>query len=114
MLGTPPEELRRRAEALAGRLREVDGLASAEAGEDVAYVGGGSLPDQAMPTWVVRVAPRDLSDAELAHRLRTGEPAVMGRLEGGKVVFDVRTVFAEQEDALVEAVRRACAAGAGG
>src|SRR5206468_3593066 len=51
MLGAPLDELRRRAEALAGRLREVEGLAHVEIGEDVAYVGGGSLPDQAMKTW---------------------------------------------------------------
>src|SRR5262245_20668734 len=36
MLGAPLEELRRRAEALAGRLRQVEGVARAEAGEDVA------------------------------------------------------------------------------
>src|SRR5262249_39093119 len=105
MLGAPLEELGRRAEALAGRLREVEGVARAEAGEDVAYVGGGSLPDQPMKTWVVAVEPRALGDAELAYRLRTGSPAVMGRLREGQLVLDVRTVFAEQEEALVEAVR---------
>jgi L-seryl-tRNA(Ser) seleniumtransferase len=73
----------------------------------VAYVGGGSLPDQALKTWVVEVKARDRSDAELARRLRTGEPAVVGRLRRGKLVLDLRTVFPEQEDALIEAVRRA-------
>jgi L-seryl-tRNA(Ser) seleniumtransferase len=107
MLGTPLAELRQRAEALAVRLRELAGIATAEAKEDVAYVGGGSLPDQAMKTWVVEIAAREISDAELAHRLRTGSPAVMGRLRGERLVFDVRTVFSSQEGALVEAVRRA-------
>jgi L-seryl-tRNA(Ser) seleniumtransferase len=107
MLGTPPAELRRRAEALAGRLRGVEGVAEARAAEDVAYVGGGSLPDQAMPTWVVEVAARERSDAELARRLRLGTPAVLGRLHDGRLVLDVRTLFAEQEAALVEAVRQA-------
>jgi L-seryl-tRNA(Ser) seleniumtransferase len=55
---------------------------------------------------VVEVEAAGVGDAELAHRLRTGEPAVVGRLRGGKVVLDVRTVFAEQEAALVEAVAR--------
>jgi L-seryl-tRNA(Ser) seleniumtransferase len=107
MLGTPLDELRARAEALAGRLREVEGVARAEPGEDVAYVGGGSLPDQAMKTWVVEVEAYALGDAELAHRLRTGHPAVMARVRAGKLVLDVRTVFPNQEDALVGAVRRA-------
>jgi L-seryl-tRNA(Ser) seleniumtransferase len=107
MLGTPPDELRRRAEALAERLRQVEGVAGVRVGEDVAYVGGGSLPDQAMPTWVVEVEAAGCSDAELARRLRLGVPAVLGRLRDGKVVLDVRTVFPEQEAALVEAVRQA-------
>jgi L-seryl-tRNA(Ser) seleniumtransferase len=111
MLGTPPEELRRRAEALAARLRASPGLSSAEAREDTAFVGGGSLPDQALATWVVEVQARDVSDAALASRLRSGNPAVMGRLRDGKLVFDLRTVFTEQEAPLAEAVEKAAAAG---
>src|SRR5262249_61794866 len=87
----------------APRLGSGGGVARATAAEDVAYVGGGSLPDQAMPTWVVEVEARAVGDAELAYRLRAGDPAVMGRLRDGRLVLDVRTVFAEQEDELVEA-----------
>src|SRR6185437_4736779 len=45
MLGTPFDELRQRAEALVERLRDIAGIATIKATEDVAYVGGGSLPD---------------------------------------------------------------------
>jgi L-seryl-tRNA(Ser) seleniumtransferase len=55
--------------------------------------------------------PRHGGDADLAWRLRLGEPAVVGRLRGGRLVLDVRTVFPEQEEALVEAVRRAAKQG---
>jgi L-seryl-tRNA(Ser) seleniumtransferase len=72
----------------------------------VAYVGGGSLPDRSMPTWVVEVES-PLSDSELSSTLRTGTPAVLPRVRGGKVVLDVRTVFEDQDDGLVAAV--ACA-----
>src|SRR5205807_1860486 len=92
LLSMPAEELRRRAEALAGRLRSTPGL-TASAREDSAYVGGGSLPDRALTTWVVEVEAGGVSDAELARRLRTGDPAVVGRLQGGKLLLDVRTVF---------------------
>ena len=80
MLAVPLAELRRRAEALAERLR----ARRAErwrCARMSAYVGGGSLPDQAMPTWVVEVEADGVSDAELAQRLRMGEPAVMGRVQ---------------------------------
>jgi L-seryl-tRNA(Ser) seleniumtransferase len=107
LLGTPLTELRQRAEGLAQRLGEVKGVAAAKACEDVAFVGGGSLPDQAMKTWVVEVEASGLSDAELARRLRMGTPAVMGRLRDGKLVLDVRTVFPRQETALVKTVERA-------
>ena len=108
LLSIPLEELSRRAESLAGRLRAAPGLKAA-ARADSAYVGGGSLPDQALPTWVVEVEADGVSDAELARRLRLGETAVLGRLQGGKLLLDVRTVFPEQEAALVEAVIRATA-----
>jgi L-seryl-tRNA(Ser) seleniumtransferase len=107
MLGTPLDELRRRAEGLAERLRQVEGLADVRVREDVAYVGGGSLPDQALASWVVEAEARGVSDAELARRLRLGAPAVLGRLREGRLVLDVRTVFPEQEAALVAAVRQA-------
>jgi len=111
MLGMPLAELCRRAESVAGRLREVAGVDSVVVREDVAFVGGGSLPDQAMKTYVVELEARGLSDAELAYRLRTGTPAVVGRLRDGKLVLDLRTVFPQQEEVLVEAVRRAAACG---
>jgi L-seryl-tRNA(Ser) seleniumtransferase len=111
ILAAAPDALRRRAESLAERLRAAPGL-TARAREDSAYVGGGSLPDQALPTWVVEVEAAGVSDEELARRLRMGEPAVMGRLQGGKLLLDVRTVFVEQEAGLIEAAIDAVA-GAG-
>ena len=78
--------------------------------EDVAFVGGGSLPDQKMKTWIVEVVARDASDEQLAQRLRLGTPAVMGRLRDGKLVLDVRTIFPQQEAALVSAIGQAATA----
>jgi L-seryl-tRNA(Ser) seleniumtransferase len=109
MLGASLEELQRRADNLAGRLRAIDGLHRVHVGEDIAYVGGGSLPDQAMKTWTVAIAAKEVGDAELAYRLRTGDPAVLGRLADGMVIVDLRTVFPDQEEQLVEAIRRASA-----
>jgi L-seryl-tRNA(Ser) seleniumtransferase len=109
MLATPAAELRQRAEALATRLRGLEGVRAARVCDDSAFVGGGSLPDQTMPTCIVEVETGDLSDGELAQRLRTGDPAVVGRLRDGKLVLDVRTIFPGQEDPLLEAFQRALA-----
>jgi L-seryl-tRNA(Ser) seleniumtransferase len=108
MLNMPLTELRTRAEGLAERVGTISGLACVEAREDVAYVGGGSLPDQSMKTWVVEITPANNSEADLALRLRTGSPAVVVRVREGKLVLDLRTIFARQETELIEAIQGAC------
>ena len=94
---------------MAIQLRLIDGLASVIVSEDLAYVGGGSLPDQALKTCVVEIAAKEISDTDLALRLRTGKPAAIGRLRDGKLLLDVRTVFERQEEDLVQAVGQATA-----
>jgi L-seryl-tRNA(Ser) seleniumtransferase len=107
LLATPLAELQRRATALAEQLRQVDVLRNVQPLEDSAYVGGGSLPDQSMRTWVVAITPDGISDAELARRLRVGEPALLARLRDGSLLLDVRTIFPEQEASVVTALRAA-------
>lgn len=107
LLGTPLTELRQRAEAIAARLQNLEGIATAQACEDQTYVGGGSLPDQAMRTWVVQVTARFVGEVEFAYRLRTGDPSVIGRLHEGRLRLDLRTVFPSQEEDLVRAIDQA-------
>jgi len=107
MLGMPLEELRQRGERLVAPIRAIAGVASVVVRIDEAFVGGGSLPDQAMKTISLEIEPRDISDAEFALRLRTGNPAVVGRIREGKLVLDLRTVFSHQEQDLVAALARA-------
>jgi L-seryl-tRNA(Ser) seleniumtransferase len=73
----------------------------------VGDVLGGTLPDPPLPTWVVEVEAAEVGDAELAHRLRTGRPAVLGRLRDGKLVLDLRTIFPAQEGDLIDALAAA-------
>jgi L-seryl-tRNA(Ser) seleniumtransferase len=68
-------------------------------------VGGGSLPGETLPTYLVAlVAP---SPDLVAARLRIGEPPVITRIEDDHVVLDPRTVLAEQEAALMPLVAEA-------
>ena len=76
---------------------------------DVAYVGGGSLPDVAVPTVVIALASATVSEAELAARLRAGDPAVVGRVQDGELLLDLRTVFEREEASLLAAIIRAAA-----
>src|SRR5207244_7655209 len=104
-------ELKERAQALAAELSGLEGIFSSVAREDVAFVGGGSLPDQKMPTWVVELQAQSLSDSEFAERLRTGDPAVVGRIQEAKLILDLRTVFPRQMGDLVQAIRSALVQG---
>jgi L-seryl-tRNA(Ser) seleniumtransferase len=109
MLTTDVAELEQRARELAERLRALPGLAAVEAEPSTAYAGGGSFPDQALPSWHVKVKAKELSETELARRLRTGAPAVLGHVREGRVCLDLRTILSGQEAALVEAARTALA-----
>lgn len=95
------EEIGGRAEALRAQLApELAGRADVRVMEGESVVGGGSTPGYSLPTRLVAISPKDVSAAELAARLRRAEPPVIVRVEAGRVLVDLRTVFEEQEGAL--------------
>ncbi len=109
MLSTKVADLEIRARALASQMMDL-GI-QAEAGADFAYVGGGTLPDERIPTWTIRIDPKAHSMNhrvdDVAKRLRTGNPSVVARIDQGKVVIDPRTVFYKQEGPLMVALLKA-------
>ncbi|MEZ6141818.1 MAG: L-seryl-tRNA(Sec) selenium transferase [Zavarzinella sp.] len=71
-----------------------------------AYLGGGTLPDSAMPSWGVRLVHSDWSSEELAKKLRTlARPPVLARIVHDAVVLDVRTIPTRQQDAFTETLK---------
>lgn len=85
-------DLRARAQKLA------DQLPGAEAVDCTAAVGGGGAPDVALPSAAVSLPE------SYAAPLRTGSPAVVGRLEGGRCLLDLRTVAPDDDSLLARAV----------
>ena len=72
-------------------------------------VGGGSLPGETLPTWLLGIDTEGIeggADA-LAKRLRQGAPPVVSRIEDDRVLLDPRTVLPEEEPPLLEALARA-------
>lgn len=104
-LSTPAENLKGRAERLAPQMAECRAIAAAEAVADTTYLGGGSVPGQQLATWCVALSPRDMSIDKLAARLRTGKPAIVGRVREERLLLDLRSVFPRQDLELVNAVR---------
>ena len=62
-------------------------------------VGGGSAPTSSLPTFLLAVTAESLSADELAARLRHHQPSIIARVEEGRVVIDLRTVFGPGEEA---------------
>jgi L-seryl-tRNA(Ser) seleniumtransferase len=106
MLETPLAVLQERAYMLARYLGNVPGL-SVHVADTKAYVGGGTLPDRSVPSVALAIRSEHLSENELAQRLRLNEPAIMGRVEDGLVLLDLRTMPSEQDQAMLEAVQQA-------
>jgi L-seryl-tRNA(Ser) seleniumtransferase len=71
-------------------------------GESV--IGGGAAPSAILPTRLIAITHTDLSADELVDRLRANIPPVIARVEEGRVLFDLRTVFPEQDTNLVAAL----------
>jgi L-seryl-tRNA(Ser) seleniumtransferase len=90
------EDLADRARALAARL--VAAGVPARAVDSTAVVGGGGAPGTTLPSSAVEL------DAALATPLRTGTPPVLGRVERGVLLLDLRSVQPEDDDALAAAV----------
>lgn len=99
-----PKWLEQRARGWASKLgRGVEVVAT----ESV--VGGGSLPGKTQPSFGIALHSASCGAAQLAAILRTGSQPVVPRIINDSVVIDARTVLAEQDAQLVEAVRSALA-----
>ena len=99
-ISTRPDALEARAHATAAAVGT-----TATAVEVASTVGGGSLPGETLPSWGVAIEAG--SPDGLLARLRAGTPAVVGRIEAGRVVLDLRTVEPGDDAPLQAAVTRA-------
>ena len=67
--------------------------------EGQSVIGGGATPEQSLGTWLVTISNEKA--ASLEKRLRTGNPAIVVRIEENKVLIDLRTVFPSEEALLI-------------
>ncbi|MBM4004006.1 MAG: L-seryl-tRNA(Sec) selenium transferase [Planctomycetes bacterium] len=104
LLGTSMENLHLRAERIAQKLAVVPGVRSAAVQEGTTFLGGGSIPTQQIGTWCVAIEPQSASVDLFANSLRAGMPAVVGRIQQGKLLLDLRSVLPRQDIELSDAV----------
>jgi L-seryl-tRNA(Ser) seleniumtransferase len=75
--------------------------------DTIAFVGGGSLPQQGLRSTAVALRTDAISTEVLAGRLRAGRPSVIGRISDDRLLLDMRSVTDAQADQVAGVVRRA-------
>ena len=100
MIARPLEQLKLEAETLAARLQEMGVRAAVIEGQST--VGGGSLPGTSLPTYLVAVEGDNLD--RLSAALRANNPPIIGRIQDGRLLFDLRTVLYDQRHTLAKGV----------
>ncbi len=105
MLGTSTSSLESRARQIrrgldpgAYRCRILDGFS---------LTGGGSAPEETIPTTLLALRPTAFSCNELGQRLRRGSRPVVARIEDDRVILDLRTVLPEEDEVLVQSLSQA-------
>ena len=99
MITVKERELKRRAETWRQR------LGAGEVTQGQSTVGGGSLPEETLPSWLLSFNVPHPTD--LARKLRESNPPIIARIEDGRLVLDPRTVLPEEQDSLLSGIASA-------
>jgi L-seryl-tRNA(Ser) seleniumtransferase len=110
MMGMPPDELKARTSAFvqsaSGRLPE---NATIEVQESESLIGGGAAPTSRLPTTVISITHQTLNANQIEEALRRWSPPVISRIEGDRVLLDLRTVSEADETAIQAAITQVLA-----
>ena len=105
MIAITESEIRARAERVVSELSIKAGDAlKLEIVEGESVIGGGSAPDVKPKTWLISVNRDGRDTAEIEHALRKFEVPVIARIQNDRVVIDLRTVFEDDEQQLIDAL----------
>ena len=107
MMRLTKEDIGKRAESLAAHIQSPKLHLEVTGGESV--IGGGAAPSSVLPTRLLSASCDGLSADELAARLRTSDPPIIARVEQGRVLLDLRTVFEDQDPMILAALDRIAA-----
>jgi L-seryl-tRNA(Ser) seleniumtransferase len=107
MMRLSRDEITRRAEAIVVQVQSVQakpaelkmGLCDGES-----VIGGGAAPSAVLLTRLIALTHANLSADELSARLRASDPPIIARVEEGRVLLDLRTVFPAQDANLATAL----------
>jgi L-seryl-tRNA(Ser) seleniumtransferase len=93
MISEPLEQIKSKAG------RWIEFLGQGDLVEGKSTVGGGSLPGETLPTWLIAFSVRHPN--KVLSSLREAQPPIIARLKEDRLVLDPRTVLANQEKQLM-------------
>lgn len=94
MITMSGEELKRRAQTLTAEIKEKAGAnCEVEIIHGYSQVGGGALPEENIPTFLVSVNPLNVAVSQLEEKLRGLEPPVLARIQKDRLLLDPRTLL---------------------
>ncbi|TMF54744.1 MAG: hypothetical protein E6I19_10180 [Chloroflexi bacterium] len=105
MIAATPAGLAKRARAIATRL--ASGGVECDVIETRSTVGGGSLPEETQPSRAVAIGARHGRANDVAAQLRSADPPVIARVVEDRAALDLRSVAAEDDEMLAQAVTAA-------
>ena len=76
-----------------------EALGCGEVIQSESTVGGGSLPEESMTTFVLALNIK--SPDKFLKKLREANPPIIARTENDRILFDPRTVLPSQEQSLI-------------
>jgi L-seryl-tRNA(Ser) seleniumtransferase len=103
MMRLSKDEIGKRAEAVAKKMQSSRLSVEVRDGESV--IGGGAAPSATLPTRLLAITCQGLSADELSARLRTSDVPIIARVEEGRVLLDLRTVFPDQDEVVTSSLR---------
>lgn len=106
MMSLAKEDIGARAEALARRVCVAVPKITVDIIDGESVIGGGAAPSSVLPTRLLALTFRDLGAEELLAKLRASDPPIVARVEEGRVLIDLRTVFPCQDSLIAETLHR--------
>jgi L-seryl-tRNA(Ser) seleniumtransferase len=107
MLFQKPDEIKKRAKTIAGRLKREIKNAVIQVIADSSRAGGGALPEMDLPTYAVGIQSDTISVNEFEERLRKGNPAIIARIKDDALILDARTIMKKDFESLVRGIKKA-------
>lgn len=96
-----PEIIKERAIHFATKINEEAIGYECEVVEDFSQVGGGTMPEVLLPTYVVALHRKGKSADTIATSLRQSKPSVISRVKNNQIILDFRTIMEDESNTLI-------------